>query len=61
MDIKNFIFYAIFSGIVYASFMYDSKSSPTKTDNILNCIFGILNGFYFFPILIGRALRKIID
>ena len=51
------ILYCFVSGLIYASWLYDSKEDMLS---ILLCtIFAMFSGWFVTPILIGRALKKI--
>ena len=51
------LLYVFFSGLIYISWMYDSKDSIAIY--IINVIFGFTCGWFITPILIGRAIAQI--
>ena len=51
------LLYIFFSGLVYISWMYDSKDSIAIY--IINVAFGFICGWFITPILIGRAIAQI--
>ena len=52
-----FILYFFISGLIYASWLWDSKDPFWL--KFLNFLFGFINGWYITPILIGRAIKQI--
>lgn len=51
------LLYVFFSGLVYISWMYDSKDSLAI--KIINVFFGFTCGWFVTPILIGRTIAQI--
>ena len=51
------ILYIFFTGLIYVSYIWDSKDSTL--DYVLNTIVGFIVGWFIIPILIGRVIKKI--
>lgn len=51
------LLYVFFSGLIYISWMYDSKDSIAII--FFNVIFGFICGWFVTPIIIGRAFAQI--
>ena len=51
-----FILYFFISGLIYASWLYDT--SDKWWINAIYIVFGLVNGCYAAPILIGRVIRQ---
>jgi hypothetical protein len=53
---ETIILYILFTGCIYASWLYDI--SDKWWINAMNIVFGLMNGWYVAPILIGRVIRQ---
>lgn len=54
---ENICLYIFVTGLIYASWLYDSKDHFWI--KFLNAIFGFVNGWYVTPIIIGRMIAQI--
>ena len=51
------LLYVFFSGLIFISWMYDSKDSIAII--VINVFFGFICGWFIAPIIIGRAIAQI--